>query len=31
MVEPGYAGRMYFLAQNGKIIELAVRPVGVTP
>jgi hypothetical protein len=27
MVEPGYAGRMYFLAQNGKIIELTVRPV----
>jgi hypothetical protein len=27
MVEPGYAGRMYFLAQNGKIIELRVRPV----
>ena len=26
MVEPGYAGRMYFLAQNGKIIELKVRP-----
>jgi hypothetical protein len=26
MVEPGYAGRMYFLAQNGKIIELTVRP-----
>ncbi len=28
MVEPGYAGRMYSLAQNGKIIELTVRPVG---
>jgi hypothetical protein len=28
MVEPGYAGRMYFLAQNGKIIELTARPVG---
>jgi hypothetical protein len=27
MVEPGYDGRMYFLAQNGKIIELRVRPV----
>jgi outer membrane protein assembly factor BamB len=27
MVEPGYAGRMYFLAQDGKIIELTVRPV----
>ena len=27
MVEPGYDGRMYFLAQNGKIIELTVRPV----
>jgi len=27
MVEPGYAGRMYFLAQNGNIIELTVRPV----
>ena len=27
MVEPGYAGRMYFLAQNGKIIALTVRPV----
>jgi hypothetical protein len=27
MVEPGYARRMYFLAQNGKIIELTVRPV----
>ena len=27
MVEPGYAGRMYFLAQNGKIIELRARPV----
>ncbi|MEA2774687.1 MAG: hypothetical protein QOF90_93 [Acetobacteraceae bacterium] len=26
MVEPGDAGRMYFLAQNGKIIELTVRP-----
>jgi hypothetical protein len=26
MVEPGYAGRMYFLAQNGKIIELMARP-----
>jgi hypothetical protein len=26
MVEPGYAGRMYFLAQNGKIMELTVRP-----
>jgi hypothetical protein len=26
MVEPGYAGRMYFLAQDGKIIELTVRP-----
>jgi hypothetical protein len=25
MVEPGYGGRMYFLAQNGKIIELTVR------
>jgi hypothetical protein len=27
MVEPGYAGHMYFLAQNGKIIELTPRPV----
>jgi hypothetical protein len=27
MVEPGYAGRLYFLAQNGKIIALTVRPV----
>ncbi|MGH9437701.1 MAG: twin-arginine translocation signal domain-containing protein [Terriglobia bacterium] len=27
MVEPGYTGRMYFLAQDGKIIELTVRPV----
>ena len=27
MVEPRYAGRMYFLVQNGKIIELTVRPV----
>ena len=27
MVEPGYTGRMYFLAQNGKIIELTARPV----
>jgi len=27
MVEPGYAGRMYFLALNGKIVELTVRPV----
>jgi hypothetical protein len=27
MVEPGNAGRMYFLAQNGQIIELTVRPV----
>jgi hypothetical protein len=27
MVEPGYAGRMYFLAENGKIMELTVRPV----
>jgi hypothetical protein len=27
MVEPGYAGRMYFLAQNGNIIELTVRPL----
>jgi hypothetical protein len=26
MVEPAYAGRMYFLAQDGKIIELTVRP-----
>jgi len=26
MVEPGYAGRMYFLAQNGEIMELTVRP-----
>jgi hypothetical protein len=25
MVEPGYGGRMYFLAQNGKVIELTVR------
>jgi len=28
MVEPGYAGRMYFLAQSGKILELTVRPPG---
>jgi hypothetical protein len=27
MVEPGYAGRMYFLAQGGKIIELTARPL----
>jgi hypothetical protein len=27
VVEPGYAGRMYFLAQDGKIIELTIRPV----
>ena len=27
MVKPGYAGRMYFLAQNGKIIALTARPV----
>ena len=27
MVEPGCAGRMYFLAENDKIIELKVRPV----
>ena len=26
MVEPGYAGRMYFLAENGKIMELTVEP-----
>jgi hypothetical protein len=26
MVEPGYAGRMYYMAQTNKIIELAVRP-----
>jgi len=26
MVEPAYAGRMYFLAQSGNIIELTVRP-----
>ena len=26
MVEPGYAGRMYYLATHGKIIELTVRP-----
>ena len=26
MVEPGYAGRMYFLADSGKIMELTVRP-----
>lgn len=25
MVEPDYAGHMYFLAQDGKIIELTVR------
>ena len=25
-LEPGYAGRMYFLAQSGNIIELTVRP-----
>lgn len=30
MVEPGYAGRMYFLAQNGNIIELTVRPLSPT-
>jgi hypothetical protein len=30
MVEPGYAGRMYFLAQNGNIIQLRVRPLGPT-
>ena len=28
MVEPGYAGRMQFLAENGKIIELTALPVG---
>ncbi len=26
MVEPAYSGSMYFLAENGKIIELTVRP-----
>jgi hypothetical protein len=26
MVEPAYSGGMYFLAQDGKIIELTVRP-----
>lgn len=26
MVQPGYAGRMYYMAQEGKIIELIVRP-----
>jgi hypothetical protein len=26
MVEPGYAGHMYFLARNGEIIDLTVRP-----
>jgi hypothetical protein len=26
MVEPGYRGRMYDLAANGQILELAVRP-----
>ena len=26
MVEHGYAGHMYFLAQNGEIIELTARP-----
>ena len=26
MVQPGYAGRMYYMAQEGKIIELTVRP-----
>ena len=26
MVEPTYSGSMYFLAENGKIIELTVRP-----
>ena len=30
MVEPGDAGRMYFLAQNGKIIELTARPLSPT-
>lgn len=28
MVEPAYAGRMYFLAQSGNIIELTVRHLG---
>lgn len=26
MVEPGYGGRMYYMAQEGKIIELTVQP-----
>jgi hypothetical protein len=30
MVEPGYAGRMYYLAQEGKIIELTVRPASAS-
>ena len=30
MVEPGYAGRMYYPALNGTIIELTARPAGVT-
>jgi hypothetical protein len=27
MVEPGYAGRMYLLGENGKINELTERPL----
>jgi hypothetical protein len=27
MIEPGYAGRMYYMAQPGKVIELTVKTV----
>ena len=30
VVEPGYAGRMYFLAPNGNIIQLTVGPLSQT-
>ena len=26
MIQPGYAGRMYYMAEEGKLIELTVRP-----
>jgi hypothetical protein len=26
MIQPGYAGRMYYMAQEGKVIELTVGP-----
>jgi len=31
IVEPGYSGRMYYLARDGKIIELKVRPASASP